>query len=369
MPGPTVENIFPADHAVGVVIGSQIWVIFDKEIDITTIPGNFVIEGPDTDRVTGPDMVLWDRPDTLVTENILDSPNFKGIVKGVYSAELLDLAGNSVSVVDTTGASGGETDYKHKIIFTPSFILSPTTSYTVYLTGDESTSDGFNSGIATRTVFDPVKGANLGSGDIVPSGGYTGIDDIFRFRITTSGSFGVGEFEWWRDSDALSIRTGTVSQQEINLVAGDGLAISWSGLEVTPFISGDTFSVQVRAPLYMSDSYVWDFATGSGNIQELPSTTSTSPIGTVGITADTGLQVVSITPDIRATNVDTNTRVIKIEFNKNVDPTTVTDESVHIQALPVNGDNSIASSGEIMKILTVKDNYIYATLQSGKDAS
>jgi len=365
----TVESVFPSDGSVGVVIGAQITVIFSVEVDITTLPGNFIVEGPDTDRITGPDMGLWDRPETLVTENILESPNFMGIVQGTYSTQLLDSVGNVVSVVDTSGASGGDTVYKHKVTFAPSHIMSPTTDYTVYLTGDEDVTDSFNSGIATRTVFDPVKGANLGSGDIEPAGGYTGSDDIFRFRITTGGTFGIAEYEWWRDSDTLTVRTGIVSQQQLNLNSGEGLAISWSGTEATPFVVGDTFSVQVREPIYMDDLYSWTFTTGSGAIQSLPSSTSTSPIGTVGAALDLGLQVVSVEPDIRATNVALDTRVIKITFNKDVDPTTVTDGSIHIEALPVNGNTTIPSNGDIMKILRIDENVVYAILQSGRDAS
>ena len=366
MPGPSVESVSPANNSIGNVLGIYIDVVFDREVDETSLAGNFIVEGPDTDRVTGPDMILWDRQDTEATENILDSPAFQGIVQGTFSLELLDEDNVSVSTLDTVGGSGGETLYKHRVRFTPNTILSPITKYTVYVSGDEDSTDGINHGICTRTVFSPSKGLNSGNGDIVVSGGYTGTrDDIFRFRITKTGSYGVAEYEWYKDSDELTVRTGIVSRHSKILTAGDGVSIYFTGEETTPFIINDTFSVVVRPPIYMTSTYSWSFTTGSGNIISPPNTSSYSPVG-LGTDLSTSLQVISVSPDIRNTNTDLHTKVIKICFNKNINAETVTDRSVKIESFSVNGDESIPYLGEISKILTVKDNCIYAVLQSGK---
>jgi len=367
MPAPTIESVFPSDGATGAVLGTTIHVVFDCEIDSTTIPGNFLIEGDSSDRWTGPDMALYDRPDTIETENILESPDFKGHVQGTFSFELLDSGGATVSTDDTSGLSGGASAYRHRVIFTPNNILSPTTEYTVYVSGEEDLTDLIDVGIATRTVFAAASGLNTGTGDLVPLGGYIGtIDDIFRFTITKSGGFGVAEYEWYRDSDVLSVRTGIVSQNSMVLVAGQGVSVSWSGSGVTPFVIGDTFTVRVRVPVYLEGIYSWTFTTGSGSIISLPSSSSTSPLGIAGgLSASSAFEVLEVTPDIRE-NVGTGTRVITIKFNKNINASTVTDDAVIVNALPVNGDDSIPSSGELGKILSVVDDKLYIILQSGE---
>jgi len=370
MPGPSVQSIFPSDGSIGVVLGAPVTVTFDREVDITTISGNFIVEGPDTDRWTGPDMALLDRPETSNTENILDSPDFKGIVQGEFSYELLDVGGDNISGDDTSGASGGNTIYRHKVTFTPTHILSPTTEYVVYISGEEDLTDAIDTGIATRTVFGTVSGLNVGDGLLVPAGGYIGdADDVFRFQITKSGDFGVAEYEWYRDSDTLTVRTGIVSQSDFALPTGDGVSVSFSGLGSSPFSSGDTFSVQVRPPIYMNGIYSWSFTTGSGSITSLPSSTSTTPLGALGIVpVDAALEILEVFPGIRD-NVPLDTRIITIQFNKDIDADTVTDDAITVVGLPVNGDDDIPSPGVLGKILSVVDDKIYIILQSGEDPS
>lgn len=368
MAGPVIESVFPSSGATGVVVGAPVWVIFDVEVDESTIPGNFMVEGPDQDTWTGPDMALWDRPDTIETEFIPDSPDFKGIVQGVFTFEYLDTNSQTVSgVSSTSGVGSAGSIYKQKVTFTPTNILSPTTPYTVYISGDEDATDEINVGISTRTVFDSSKGLNSGDGDIVGIGGYTGdVDDVLRFEITTAGSFGAAEYEWYRDSESLFVRTGTVSAQRFTLPGSDGVCVEWEGTSTTPFQVGDTFSIVLRPPVYMDTSSYWSFTTGSGNITAVGTDTSTSPIGTIGSVIDAGLEIISLTPDIRE-NVLTSTNVITIEFNKDIDASTVTDSTIEIWSLPVNGDPSIGSERRLMKILRVEDNKIYAILQTGED--
>jgi hypothetical protein len=365
MPVPTIESVFPSDNSLGVVIGTQVFVIFSDEIDISSIPGSFVVEALIPSIWTGPDMVLLDRPDTEETENILESPSFKGIVQGVYTTEYLDSGGTTVSGPDTSGLGSGNTTFKHKVIFTPNHLLSPSTQYRVYLGGDEDLSDNVNIGVSSRTVFDAAKGLNTGDGDLVPSGGYRGtVDDRFVFEITNSGSFGVAQYEWYRESESFVIRTGYVSKSSLTLNGGEGLVVNWSGLSATPFVLGDTFSVQVRSPVYMEESFTWVFTTGSGNIIGLPSGTSTSPLGDIGVAVPAALEVVSVSPDIRESGVSLDTNVIAITFNKAIYADSVTDLDFDIVALSVNGDSSISSLGRISKILRVNDKTIYAILQS-----
>jgi hypothetical protein len=164
-----IESVFPSSGASGVPVGVPIFVIFDEEIDPTTVGRAFLIEGPDTDRWTGPDLQLFDRPVTPEPEYFLDSPDYKGIVQGTFSITKLDTDGNTVT--DATYSYGGAAAFKNKVTFTPTDVLSPSTEYTVVVSGDELDTDDIKVGLATRTVYDTQLGANTGDGEVVFSGG------------------------------------------------------------------------------------------------------------------------------------------------------------------------------------------------------
>ena len=114
---PTIESVFPANLASGVVLGTPIEVVFSTEIDTTTVARAFLIDGPDSDRWTGPDMIVWDRDVTPdVADYYLDSPGYQGIVQGTFTYEKLNAGGDSVS---SPTYSPGSTAFKTKVIFTP----------------------------------------------------------------------------------------------------------------------------------------------------------------------------------------------------------------------------------------------------------
>ena len=83
MVAPAIVEVSPGNEATGVVLSSPISVLFDREIDPTTV--SLFIEGPDHDRWSGPDLAYWDDPNTTSDDNILESPGYQGIVPGELS--------------------------------------------------------------------------------------------------------------------------------------------------------------------------------------------------------------------------------------------------------------------------------------------
>jgi hypothetical protein len=258
-------------------------VIFDRAVDETTLAGgNFFVTGPDFDTMLGPDLQLWHDIESVGTEDeILQSPGFEGIVQGKITFERTHLTQPvTVSSQDTLGSG---ILYRTKAIFTPEKDLSPDTTYTVYLSGDEDASDSLQTGISPTTVFDTVaSGTNqYRTGVATFEGGYLGtITDRYFVRITQGGEVGLARFEYWRDS-APSIVHGPFKTKRGGVLLEDGVEVSFTD---GTYGVGDVWHVVVKARDVFSGSYKWPFKTGSGAIQDIPSTTSTTVIGDIGTT-------------------------------------------------------------------------------------
>lgn len=107
------------------------------------------------------------------------------------------------------------------------------------------------------------------------------------------------------------------------------------------------------------------FETGSGSIEEVPSTVSTSILNaTQSISAlnSTGipLQIVKITPSDRSVQNSIDLSQIVIEFNKAIDPTSVTDSAITIitSAVSSHPSLSVQSQGELVKSIQVSGNLL-----------
>jgi hypothetical protein len=351
---PSIENVFPAADAAGVPVGAPIFVIFDEEIDPTTIARAFLVEGPDTDRWTGPDLQLFDRAATPEPEFFLDSPDYQGIVQGTFEVQKLDPSG--AVVTDATYSYGGTPAFRSKVIFTPDDVLSALTNYTVIVSGDELDTDDIQVGIASRTVFDTQLGLNTGDGEVTFTGGYTGtITDEIIVEIVTAGDIGTATYRWYKASDALTVRTGTTSANTILL--DDNVYMVFGG---SNFASGDEFRVNLRPPQYMSGSFTWVFTTGAGSIQTVPDSTSTSVLGDVGSASvdTTPFEVDETNPAHLASQVALHKNEIVVDFNDPVDPATITQDSVTVEVHPVRGaftGNATEDIGEVPKVLELSN--------------
>jgi len=353
---PSIVTVHPADNSTGFVLTDTPYVIFDREIDPTTL--QFLIEGPDTDRWTGPDLVRFDDLTTAVDDNILETPGYKGILKGKIRLEKVDASGNAVSGLDYTGNGSL---WHTKAVFIPDEPFAANTEYRIYIVGAEEVGGTVTKGVASRTVFDTRKGSNLGDGTVSFHGGYTGsIEDIFHIKIVEAGKAEDNiQFQWWRDSSGVVYELNTRLGKQL---LTDGVYVSFSG----EYEVNDSFSVFVKPPEYMLNTYTWIFTTGAGTIVNVGSDTAPDysvPVGgfsstTSGLgSAATSFYVVSTEPASRETNLDPDTvEKIVIYFNKNIDQSTITDDTVRVWTEPVNGDPNIKAEGELVKILTIEDN-------------
>lgn len=357
MAAPAIVEVNPTPDAEGVALADRIFVVFDQEIDPTSI--QIVVEGPDTDRWSGPDQVRLDDTNTDADDPILTTPGYKGVLGGTLSFEKVDSEGNGVSAYDYSGL--GDIWYT-KVVFTPTMQLAALKEYRVYIMGSEESTEDFTCGVSSRTVYDTVRGANLGDGSATFTGGYTGgTADVINVKIKEAGNASERiRFQYWKTSVPGIVRELDTKQSSQLLF--DGISVRFSG----DFEVNDSFTVVVEPAVRMADTYTWSFTTGSGSIVEVSEDLAHAPSVPIGgFTTQGGqidlssasLKVVSITPANRSTNlVPTSVEQIVIVFNKTLDDTTVTDEVVEVWSEPVNGNftnNTIEYAGELAKILSV----------------
>ena len=355
MTAPSIIEIHPGSDTEGVILSDQVYVVFDQEVDRTTV--QILLEGPDTDRWSGPDLVRWDNPDTDTDDAVLASPGYKGLLSGTLTFEKVDESGSGVSGYDYTGNGSL---WRTKAVFTPSEPFAVNVQYRVYIVGDEDTEDAILVGASSRTVFDVLKGSNMGDGNVAFDGGYVGTqENTFHVKVIESGEASDGlTFQYWTANAPLIVRE--LKTKENSQLLADGVTVKFSG----DFVINDDFSVFVKPGVRMETTYTWLFTTGSGSISVVPSSVVSSPSVPVGgfdesdgVASSSELTIVETTPVQRATNLDPySVERIIIKFNMDIDEDTITDETVEVWTEPVNGDfgtNTIQFSGELSKILTV----------------
>lgn len=370
-----IDLIHPTASGIGVITTDQVFVVFDRAIDENTVTaGNFFVTGPDFDTWIGPDLQLFQEAEGSGSGSgdILESPGFDGIVQGTISFERLDL--NSLTVISGIDTVGSGLLYRTKAIFTPTNRLAADTEYTVYLSGDEDDTDTLQTGISERTVFDTLaSGINTGSGSATFEGGYIGLtaQDVYHAEITTSGEVGVAKFTFWTDNDPLSV-FGPFKTKQSGVLLSNGVSVDFTeGL----YRVGDHFQAVVKARNTFTGNLLWPFKTGSGSLQVIPDSVSTSvigdplPTGTTTSTSASSFSLVSSDPADAASNVTIPDGEfdITLTFNDNIELTTAASGVWgQVFAESVTGDTDTPASGILIADTSVSGKVLTVTVASGQ---
>jgi hypothetical protein len=107
--------------------------------------------------------------------------------------------------------------------------------------------------------------------------------------------------------------------------------------------------------------YTFSWTTGTGSIQALPSSGSTSVLGITGSVDTTELTVLKTTPADHGIQIKPITKDITIEFSARLDSSTVTEDKFIITAEPATDHPSAGvtySENELVKSLTIDDNKV-----------
>jgi hypothetical protein len=357
---PNIDTVYPASGSVGIVTGDVVRVLFDQAMDETTInTGTFVVMGEEDNFIFGPDFTRNDEPG-VEDDQLWNSPYAPGYVAGIITFRRIDASG---SLVETVDYSGDGTLYRTEAVFTPTKPFTPTSTYTVWLSGDEDLDDNFDTGVRTRTVFDTEEISVSGTGSLTFGGGYTGtIEDTISIEITVGGAPGQAEYIWWLGSDPLTTYAGITTTGRRLFSQGVWVECDADG----SYTVGDTFQTALIPSILLSSNYSWSFTTGSGSIVEPPSEYSTTGIEqTVSSSAGGSFTVSSISPENRSFNNDESTLVdIAITFSS-APASGVNTTNIQITAEPVNGDTlTIAYTDPLTYTLTQIGAVVTATLDA-----
>jgi hypothetical protein len=349
MAGPTIVSVTPASGASGVPVNTTITAIFDQEVDLYRLKnGGIFLSGPDQSKSIGPGFLSLDPPQTD-EDDFLTSPGYAGIEDDAeLTFQRVDGSGESVNYYDYGDTANAGQIYRTKVTLTPARPLAALTQYTVHIVGDEDTSDAYDFGLSTRSVYDPRKGANLGNGEALFYGGYTGSSRVqFFVEMSSAGVSGVAEYEWWTSVDTVH-RSATTSNSYRLLEEGVRVRFP-NGLN---YSTGDTFSVWCDVPVFMDGSSIWSFTTSDQSPTTLPVSSSTlSGSGSGTTSTSTSLSVSSTSPEDRAALVSTDLTTITVTFGAALDASTVTSSAVTVEGEAVDG--SVDGSIPFTEVLTV----------------
>ncbi len=114
------------------------------------------------------------------------------------------------------------------------------------------------------------------------------------------------------------------------------IRFSGSSLQV-----GDSWTFSVSAIQRLATSTTITFTTNDGSYTSAPSSPSTpatsSPPSTVLPTGQSTFEVEEMTPESGSYNVSIKNRKIVIRFSEDIDPDTITDDSITLWKYPVSG--------------------------------
>ena len=202
-----------------------------------------------------------------------------------------------------------------------------------------STPDNEWSYIGSRTVFDAEKDllTSTGEGVLRASGYYTGnVDDVLVVEVVKAGSSSTCKLNWYFESTPL-VTHDLLPLTGRNKIAKDkDIYLELIGGASDAFKIGDAWTINLRPIEYLVDTYKLDFSTAANQVKELPTTVSQSPIGLdaptqAGILATaTEFQLVKIEPEYGSSNVSLKTKQIILTFNKNIDPISVTADTIKL---------------------------------------
>jgi hypothetical protein len=371
---PVIIDCYPAPNAVGIPIGDQFTVAFDQEMDEDSInTGTFVVVAPDRGVLfMGAELAPFDEPG-LDDEELLNSPYYGGYLQGSISFSRVDTTGSPIDD-DAVDYDGLGTLWRTVATFTPSGPLIPNKNYKILVAGDEDTTNRFNSGVKTRTVFDPEP-TITGTGSITSSGGYTGdVNRVYVVEIQSGGSTGTATYLWWNQVDALITYQGITTTGKRELEDGVCIFCDPDGT----FVAGDSWTITCIPAIALPNTYEWSFSTGSGSILTPPSTSSASGIDTLvsdsdGDTSTSLFGVDSIDPEGGEYGVVISTdpylgETIVIEFTElyPIDSSTVSSSTVIVRSEPANGDTDILSTETLDYTITVGTNTITIQLDPGQ---
>ena len=383
---------YPQNNEDEFPVGQEIIFLFSESVDIKKIKESFVLYGQDFDRTSGPDNALWLNTQSGENPFFLRSPGFKGFVDYdvkqvlVTSHKTMEERVSQLQYVP-------ETDQLSALIFTPKTVLKENSKYEIFVVGNnvdslENLPGGFanlskDRALSARTVFDAYS-LDL-NGDYIDVSSRIKSYGSFKpknneqsatvnIKILNAGEGSSAKYKWWFDDELEPQPANPVYKDRVSRCVqrwrklDRGVLIKFS---LDSYVEDEIFQINCVKSETLDTSYLLTFQTGTGSIYEYPENSSTSPIGVGNLvlpgaipnqTQSTTLEVVSVTPFDGSVNNSLDLSKIIIEFNSNLDPATITQDTVTLTSYPISGtfDGYAGTRSDrerkVYKIISVEDN-------------
>lgn len=345
MTAPVLVQTYPANNDVGIPVGITMLVYFDNVVDEQKIKDSIILHGPDFDFATGPFGTNYIREDGAENPYFLTSPGFSGVAPlkiqlAYYDKGTMDIVEPALAdTLTEAAASAANIAHVAQVTLAPEFNaqFAADTKYTLSIIGDP---DSQGIGVTTRTVYpiEPVAVAGDGSTDV--TGTYTGLAaDTIHVKITRAGDINEAKYKYWYASmgEGTAI-TGRLASSKFKMLES-GISLRFAGEN---FIIDDEWRFAVAPIQRMATSTQVVFTTNDGSYSLPPDSPSTPapslPPSNVlpGIDPAYDFAVVSMNPENGSYGNDGLDEIV-IKFSNNVDPASITDETLQLTVMSVDG--------------------------------
>lgn len=225
---------------------------------------------------------------------------------------------------DYGNQEGRGESYRSLIEITPTAQLEAHTDYSVILSKD----------LSKKSVFDVLPVGESSGPKPLAKGPFSGLtEDVYRVTIDIGGSESTTKYSVTKNSSLIPFENLSAKKRYIELEKG-----LFFKFDTGTYLTGDQFDVVCIPSVKTNEIYSWDFKTGdslyvkpsdsnSGVIIGLPVETPTTTPVTTG-----EFKLVSVTPALNSVMNDPANKVVTLTFNKNIDPDSVTADSIKIIA-------------------------------------
>ena len=389
---------YPQNNEDEFPVGQEIVLVFSEAVDIKKIKESFVLFGENFDRTSGPDNALWLNTQSGENPFFLRSPGFAGFVDYDVKQYLVDSEQTLVVSDEQTQIDRNE-NHLAVVVFTPKNVLKENAKYQTFLVGNnvdnlENLPEAIQSlsedrALFSRTIFDPFYTDNNGvevaeKARIKSYGSFVPKNDensaIINIKIIEAGEGSSAKYKWWFTDELEPQPANPVYRNRVSRCVqrwrklDRGVLVKFSA---DSYIENEVFQIRCLKTDSLATSYSTIFQTGTGSVYEYPENTSTSPIGVgnlvlpgaiPGASTNEDLKILSITPTDGSVNNSLDLSQIVVEFNKNLNAATITQETVELYSYPVSGtfDGGMGTRSDrerkIYKIISVVDNKIILEL-------
>ena len=387
------EKSYPQNTEDGFPVGQSFYLAFSNSVDLKLLEKNCVLFGKDLDRNTGPSEALSLNTADSTNPFFLRSPGLNGFVECSFEEYFVDsFDDDSPSAIQSLV---DKVDSKNTIVkVTPKIPLGENQEYKLYLLGSSSDNIDLgipayseilnsNSTISERTIFDATN--NLGSFEerIKVKGSFSPENfensAVLNIKIIKEGEGSKANYIWWFDDEAEPLPANPLYSERTNRcmqrwrIIDRGVVVKFSGSLLQ---LNETFKIKCYKASEIQESFLITFRTSTDSVFLYPENVSTSPIG-LGANIIPGLngnnnveeelKIIRMEPEDNSINNNLDLKNIILYFNKDIDPNSVTQESVIIKSTPVSGsfdynEGKMKREQKLYKIVSVENNKIILEL-------